>query len=152
LGFTNFITFSESLCSSNSSEGGSSTFYFNTTTTGDTRTGLVTWNLPFSSGENTPLQYDSQSLGLSYSPVSNVAMALFSPSGGPFYQGFDKDNKMYYPSYDETGTQHRIYQWYMCHTNRQGYNYVTLNWLVAQGASSPDNPTCVSVNVKRVFV
>lgn len=51
------------------------------------------------------------------------------------------------PKTDETTA---YYRWYSCQTYYTGYQYTTLAWVV--GEAAPQNPTCVKVDVKRVFV
>lgn len=89
------------------------------------------------------------------SPVtSNVAVPLFTPGLGSTSVGFDSENRLFVFSYiDDTVSppEYKVqgfYRWYVCLTNA-GYTYTTLAWVV--GPHSPENPSCVKVEVKRVF-
>lgn len=132
-----------------------STYNFNTssfdtgfnTTIG--QTGILTWLLQGSSFNL------SSPFGLSYSPTSNIAMPLFTPSTtSTTTVAFDEDDLLNIQSYlDDTtspitfGTQ-AYYRWYICDTY-WGYAYTTLAWVVDK--ADPQNPSCVKVDVKRVF-
>ncbi|EKD12637.1 hypothetical protein MBM_09206 [Drepanopeziza brunnea f. sp. 'multigermtubi' MB_m1] len=113
-------------------------------------TGLITWLLV---GGNF---VTSSSLQLQPSATSNVAVPLFFPGPEGYANfGFDKDDRLFVPSYiDDTVTppvyrKERLYRWYACLTNA-GYVYETLAWVV--GTCKPQNPTCEKVTVKRVFI
>jgi hypothetical protein len=41
------------------------------------------------------------------------------------------------------------YRWYVCTTLVTSYTYSTLAWVL--GSHSPQNPSCVKVDVVRVF-
>lgn len=97
----------------------------------------------------------SSPLKLSYSPVSNVAIPLFTPSDGDQF-AFNKNNELGVQwNVDDTVVpiiNNRAFfkqSWYICETY-WGYRYTTLAWKV--GVAQPQNPTCQSVCVKRVFV
>ncbi len=134
----------------------SSTYYLNYTTqqTPDPvlgYTGLLTWVLH---GGNFEL---SSPLSLQFNPTSNVAAPLFTPSDNGQQVGFDQDGYLYIPgSVDDTVSPPKytgltpLYQWNVCYTNF-GYFYKTLVWVVGKGAKA-QNPTCVDVKVKRVFI
>ncbi|KAI9642584.1 hypothetical protein NHQ30_009389 [Ciborinia camelliae] len=132
-----------------------STYNFNTssfntgfnTTIG--QTGILTWLLQ---GANFNL---SSPFGLSYSATSNVAMPLFTPGTSlTTAVAFDEDDLLNIQSYlDDTTSPitfktQAYYRWYVCDTY-WGYHYTTLAWVV--GVDDPQNPTCVDVDVKRVF-
>jgi len=114
------------------------------------QTGIITWLLQ---GGNFNL---SSPLGLSYNPTSNIAVPLFTPSTTTETAvAFDEDDLLNIQGYlDDTtapasfGTK-AYYRWYICNTY-YGYAYTTLAWVT--GAGEPENPTCVDVDVKRVFV
>jgi hypothetical protein len=86
--------------------------------------------------------------------TSNVAVPEFTPGEGSTNLGFDKEGKMFVFGYiDDTVTppaykQQAFYRWYVCLTEA-GYLYTTLAWVV--GTHSPENPSCVKVDVLRVF-
>ncbi len=95
---------------------------------------------------------------MNYNPGSNIAVPMFSPaSENAQIVGFNGDNNMYIPSAgDDTvvppniTARANLTRWYVCETN-VGYNYTTLAWLLG-GDAVPENPSCVKVDVKRVFV
>lgn len=125
-----------------------STFGFNTSAYGSS--GVLTYTLV---GGNF---VESEPMSLEYNPASNVAVPLFAPGYDTTYVGFDKDNKLYIPSYiDDThappvaeGSEKDYYRWYICDTYA-GYSYTTLAWTA--GLHSPQNPSCKKVDVVRVF-
>lgn len=93
-----------------------------------------------------------------YQPDTNIAHPLFEPSyTGTFVAFGESNNEMALFSYvDDTvqppkaGEFKAIKQWYACTTYYTGYTYHTLDWVV--GKAKPQNPSCVPVEVKRVFV
>lgn len=93
---------------------------------------------------------------LTYNPASNVAVPEFSPGYGSTEVAFDEDRKMNIQSYIddrvvppyEAGMK-AYYRWYVCKTY-VGYLYTTSAWVL--GDHSPQNPSCVKVEVVRVFV
>jgi len=97
----------------------------------------------------------SEPLELSYNPITNVAVPLFTPADSGTAVAFDSHNRLNlqgylddrtYPlTYDSTGA---YYRWYVCDTD-VGYTYKTLAWVM--GEFRPENPTCVKVDVIRVF-
>lgn len=97
-------------------------------------------------------------MGLNYNPASNVAVPLLLPgSENAQTVGFDDAEHLYIPSYlDDTVVppayiepSANLTRWYICETNA-GYDYVTLAWLMGDG--TPENPSCVKVDVKREFI
>jgi hypothetical protein len=92
---------------------------------------------------------------LSYNPTSNVAIPLFTPSESGTVVAVDPSGKLNIPSslddtvYPPVYDPKPVYRWYACETNA-GYQYQTLAW--ALGATWPENPTCQSVEILRVFV
>jgi hypothetical protein len=113
--------------------------------------GYVTWVLH---GGNFN---ESEALGLYNDPTSNVALPLFEPGYSATVMAFDDKNLLNIQGYvDDTvsppkaGDWVAYYRWYACTTYYSGYTYQTLAW--ALGAGKPQNPTCVKVDVKRVFV
>ncbi|KAF8858190.1 hypothetical protein BDZ45DRAFT_674150 [Acephala macrosclerotiorum] len=97
----------------------------------------------------------SSPLDIPVNPISNVAVPLFGPSESGANVGFDTDNKLFVWGYTDDTVSPPVYKtqgfyrWYVCFTNA-GYTYTTLAWVV--GPHSPENPSCVKVDVKRVFV
>lgn len=149
----------ESLCVSNGSSVSKPTpiaagvFHFNTT--GPDRSllseGYITYLLR---GSNFNL---SQPLGLSINPISNVALPMFQP-GEEFSQTFwfDENGLLDIQGYIDDRVDGDpvavgpTYRWHACTTYYGGYVYQTLAWVLGEGP--PQNPTCVKVDVKRVFV
>ena len=93
-------------------------------------------------------------MSFSYNPASNVAIPLFEPTESgleiSFYQDqlgvpVFVDDQVSPPAYVETVD----YRWYICETNA-GYDYTTLAWVL--GDAIPQNPSCVSATIKRIFV
>jgi len=118
------------------------------TTLGET--GYLTWELQ---GANFNL---SEPLTFPYNPTSNVVVPLFYPSADTDAQllAFDENDLLNVQGYlDDTtspataGTV-AYYRWYICTTNA-GYTYTTLVWTL--GNAAPENPTCVKVDIKRIF-
>lgn len=101
---------------------------------------------------------ESEPLGLYINPTTNVALPLFYPGGElATTMSFDSNNLLNIQGYiDDTqnpptsGDTVAYYRWYSCTTYYTGYTYVTLAWVLGEG--NPQNPTCVKVDVKRVFV
>ena len=100
---------------------------------------------------------ESEPMVLSYSPSSNVALPIFEPAYYGTYVAFDKTGKMNIQDYVDdtvyppnTSKVTAYYRWYACRTYYSGYQYTTLAWVV--GPNKPENPTCVKVDVKRLFV
>jgi hypothetical protein len=100
---------------------------------------------------------ESEAMSLTYNPASNVAVPEFTPGvyGGTLV-AFDEDAKMNIQSYVDDrvdppvgGPVKAYYRWYVCKTY-VGYSYATLAWVL--GDHSPQNPSCVKVEVVRVFV
>jgi hypothetical protein len=108
-------------------------------------------------GENGPAN-ESEAMLMNYNPGSNVAVPMFFPnSDNAQIIGFDSNNNMYIPTTEDDTVvpsnnvvQTNLTRWYVCETN-VGYQYTTLAWLLGSG-SVPDNPSCVKVDVRRVFV
>jgi hypothetical protein len=99
----------------------------------------------------------SEPMGLTYNPVSNVAVPEFFPgSDYATVVAFDCENKLNIQGYIddrmlpvEYGEVKAYYRWYICQTYA-GYSYTTLSWVM--GDHSPENPSCVKAEVVRVFV
>ena len=132
--------------------------YFNTTegdteqAPGYTKTGALIYNLPINP---TPV---SSPMSFSYEPSTNVALPLFTPGYETQYIAFEKKNSlMTIFSYVNDSTNPPtanvvtpLKNWYVCNTYYLSYQYQTLAWVL--GSGKPQNPSCVKVDVKRVFV
>ena len=119
-------------------------------TPSDNITGLLTWTLK---GSDFTL---ISPLSFSYNPTSNVAVPMFYPSEvGTIPFGFDEEGRLvlsnYY--YDDTVVpgvfkQVTLNRWQVC-TTAMGYVYDTIAWVMGKG--EPQNPTCQSVEIYRVW-
>jgi hypothetical protein len=100
----------------------------------------------------------SEPLGLYVEPTTNVALPLFYPGTSEATTlSFDEHDLLNIQGYVHDtlnpptwGDYVAYYRWYSCTTYYTGYTYVTLTWVLGEGA--PQNPTCVKVDVKRVFL
>jgi len=96
----------------------------------------------------------SEPLTFQYNPTSNVVVPLFYPSETGQSVAFDENDLLNVQGYADdttsppTTSTKAYYRWYICTTNA-GYTYNTLAWAV--GEAAPQNPTCVKVDVKRIF-
>lgn len=133
-----------------------SRFTFNVTSTPYTgnasigETGYLTYELQGANFvESEPLIFD-------YNPTSNVAVPLFYPQESGQLVAFDNNDLLNLQGYTDDTTSpittaeiFTYYRWYTCATY-VGYSYTTLAW--ALGNAAPENPSCVKVDVKRIFV
>lgn len=131
------------------------TFNFNTsesylpTVEGNSPPGLITYQLR---GSNFNI---SQPMNMQVWRATNVALLLFQPGTTGLEVNFDCEDRMNVEfgvddSVDPIETSPKAYyRWYSCSTWYSGYRYVTLTWVL--GNKEPQNPTCVKVNVKRVW-
>lgn len=94
-----------------------------------------------------------------YDPTTDSAIPILTPgSENAQMLAFDDREQLNVQGYidwtadppDATATTQAYYRWYACQTYFEGYMYQNLVW--GLGAPKPENPTCVSVDVKRVFV
>ncbi|KAF2659950.1 hypothetical protein K491DRAFT_549848, partial [Lophiostoma macrostomum CBS 122681] len=100
---------------------------------------------------------ESEALGLYIDRSTNVGLLLLEPgTQDAIVVAFDSNNLLNIQDYiDDTqdppvaGNYTAYYRWYSCTTYYVGYQYVTLTWVL--GEAKPQNPTCVKVDVKRVF-
>ncbi|KAJ4381823.1 hypothetical protein N0V86_003188 [Didymella sp. IMI 355093] len=155
----------ESLCLSsgggvsNPSAIPASTFNFNTSSEVVTPNatlgtpGILTWTLQTSS-----LDVPS-SVYFNYDPTTDTALPILTPgSESPQLLAFDDNDRLNVQGSinyaanppNSTGSTQAYYRWYACQTYFSGYSYENLVW--GLGIEKPQNPTCVSVGVKRVFV
>ena len=110
--------------------------------------GNLTWEEPYNGNQFAP-----QIMTFSDLPEStqNTKVMLITFDGDLATVGFDKEEKMFVAGYDSKTKEHeKLYRWYMCDTDWEGYNYTTLNWL-PRGDAKPSNPSCVSTNITRHF-
>lgn len=111
--------------------------------------GILTWWL------NTSTLDIPSSAAFGLDPTSNLATFTLSPGSDDATQlAFNSQDELtlqaYVPGENYTGSYQEFYRWYACDTSYSSYQYNNLVW--GLGAGKPDNPTCVSVNVTRVFV
>jgi hypothetical protein len=95
------------------------------------------------------------SMTFSYNPTSNLVLPVIYPGDeNPQSVAFDADDKLSIQGYvpgNNTGSWQQYYRWYACaQTYYSGYRYNNLGW--GLGAAQPENPSCVAVNVTRVFI
>lgn len=151
----------ESLCLSNANSSSNtvplpaSDFYFNTSADAQAPgaslgvPGILTWELQTSTSNV------SSSAAFEYDPTSTLALPLLKPgSDNPTTFAFDCANELAVQAFvradNGTGAYEQLYRWYACETYYGSYQYVNLAWVL--GSDEPENPTCVAVNVTRVFV
>lgn len=135
------------------------TFNFNTSTdpfTPDAKLGtpgILTWTLETSSGSI------PSSVHFDYDPTTDITVPILFPgSESPQLLAFDDQARLNVQGSidwtanppNATATVVGFYKWYACQTYFSGYMYNNLAW--GLGAGKPENPTCVSVGVTRVFV
>jgi hypothetical protein len=96
------------------------------------------------------------SMLFSYDLTTNLALPIIYPGDqNPQSIAFDAQDQMviqwYTPGDNNTGAWVQYYRWYACaKTYWSGYRYANLGW--GLGAEEPGNPSCVAVNVTRVFL
>lgn len=114
--------------------------------------GILTWTLKTSSIDVPSSVY------FNYDPTTDSAIPILTPgSQNPQILAFDNQDRLNVQGYidwtayppNSTGTTQAYYRWYACQTYFSGYSYQNLAW--GLGSEKPQNPTCVSVGVKRVF-
>jgi hypothetical protein len=157
----------ESLCLSNSNTTSKpnptpyDTFNFNTSSYSQAPVnntslgvpGILTWFLPASNIGSIP-----SSVFFNYNPTTDSALPILGPgSDRPQLLSFNDQDELIVqgyvkwtanpPTYGET---YGLKRWYACKTYYASYQYENLVWGLSAG--KPENPTCVEVNVKRVFV
>lgn len=149
----------ETLCLSTGDAVPATSFNFNTSTDAFTPNatlgtpGILTWLLKTTSIEV------SSSVYFSYDPSTDLAVPVLTPGAdSPQALAFDDQDKLNVQGSidwtanppNSTAATVGYYRWYACRTYVGAYSYETLAW--GLGAAKPENPTCVSVGVKRVFV
>lgn len=90
-------------------------------------------------------------------PTTNVGLPLFEPTETGTLVAFDRNDLLNIQGYvDDTvtppvaGPQKAYYRWWVCKVNYSGYVYEDLAWVY--GDRKPENPSCVKVEVKRLFL
>ena len=134
------------------------TFNFNTSTDAFTpdatlgTPGILTWTL-----RTTSIDVPSSAY-FNYDPSTNLAVPILTPGSeqAQMLAFDDQDRLNVQGSIDWTANPPNAtdgvvgyYRWYACQTYFGGYSYNNLAW--GLGAAKPEDPTCVSVSVKRVF-
>jgi hypothetical protein len=115
--------------------------------------GILTWFLPVSNYGPVP-----SSAYFNYDPSTNIAVPILQTgSSNPQPLAFNDRDELIFQSYiDWTADPPKevepygLKRWYACTTLFLGYEYNNLAW--GLGAGKPDDPTCVKVDVKRVWV
>ncbi|KAK4172143.1 hypothetical protein QBC36DRAFT_197704 [Triangularia setosa] len=135
--------------------------YFNSPDTSQidgVRAGILMWNLPRREPLNC-LGHDSILVSVCSAIVSNTTVTDLAPFNGSWYTiiEFDSDNKMFLllgygtgagtVPRDQVGIQKFWYQWQVCRTYHNVYNYADLAW---RTGGEPINPSCKLINVTRV--
>jgi hypothetical protein len=114
--------------------------------------GILTWTL-----RTTTIDVPS-SARFNYDPTTDIALPILLPgSESPQLLAFDNEDRLNVQGSidwaanppNSTGSTQAYYRWYACQTYFSGYSYENLAWSL--GTEKPQNPTCVSVGVKRVF-
>jgi hypothetical protein len=158
----------ESLCLSNSNTTSKpnptpySTFNFNTSIYAQAPSndvslgvpGILTWFLPVSNIGPVP-----SAAYFNYDPATDIAVPILETGygSGATMLAFNDQDELIVQSYiDWTaspptgGNPYGLKRWYACTTYYAGYQYDNLAW--GLGPNKPENPTCVAVDVKRVYV
>lgn len=135
------------------------TFNFNTSTDPFTPNatlgtpGILTWTLKTSSIDVPSSVY------FNYDPTTDSAVPILTPGQErPQLLAFDDQDRLNVQGYidwtanppNSTGTTEAYNRWYACQTYFSGYSYRNLVW--GLGTDEPENPTCMKVGVRRVFV
>jgi hypothetical protein len=115
--------------------------------------GILTWFLPTTIGDI------PSSVEFNHDPTSNLALPILNPgSDNPTQLAFDKNERLTVQGYIDhsvappngRGNWTEYYRWFACDTYFSSYIYRNLAW--GLGPQEPENPSCVAVNVTRVFV
>ncbi|KAF2036728.1 hypothetical protein EK21DRAFT_106045 [Setomelanomma holmii] len=115
--------------------------------------GILTWFLPTANAGNVP-----SSVYFNYDPSTDSAVPIMiSGSDRPQALAFNDQDELIVQSYvdwtadpPKAGDVVGLKRWYACQTYFAGYQYENLVW--GLGDHEPENPTCVAVDVKRVFI
>ncbi|KAH8730855.1 hypothetical protein GQ44DRAFT_699981 [Phaeosphaeriaceae sp. PMI808] len=115
--------------------------------------GILTWFLETGNAGFIP-----SSVFFNYDPTTDLAVPILRPgSDEPQMLAFDAQDRLIIQGYvdwkadpPKSTEPYGLMMWYACKTYFAGYQYVNLAW--GLGAKEPENPTCVSVSVKREFL
>ncbi|KAI1355854.1 hypothetical protein F5Y01DRAFT_310734 [Xylaria sp. FL0043] len=131
--------------------------YTGFTTVDDNQVGTLVWNQPYTD-QTGILQYESQGMGLTYKPTSNVAAPQFGFGNLNFLIGFDSEGGVFGYDYiddskfvagvfptDYAGKAY--YQWAVCWQYFTGYYYQSVAWVQVD---APHNPTCEAVEITKI--
>ncbi|KAJ4371548.1 hypothetical protein N0V83_004767 [Neocucurbitaria cava] len=114
--------------------------------------GVLTYSLP-------SIPPIPSTLFFSYDPTTDIALPILGPGDENAQQlAFADDGRLSVQGYVDwsvsppngTGGVREYFRWYACVTYYSGYQYEALAW--GLGPGKPENPSCVSVDVRRVFV
>jgi hypothetical protein len=111
--------------------------------------GYLTWELR---GGNFNV---SSPMRFTYDATTNIAVPILQPDDVGQYVSFNSDDFLYVQGFDDRvwprNTSYTVpyYRWYICETYF-AYVYNTLAWGV--GSALPDNPSCESVQIKRIWI
>ncbi|KAI0124047.1 hypothetical protein BJ170DRAFT_637991 [Xylariales sp. AK1849] len=147
----------ESLCLYDGTDLSFSSFYFNTSGPADPTTeqqGLLNWYLV---GGNF---VENEAVSFEYNTASNLAFPLLYPSADDAQPLAFTEDLLAVPAYvDDSYGSPGPYRssptfwnnrWAICRTYYAGYTYTALQWVL--GSSTPQNPSCDYVTVKRVYI
>lgn len=113
--------------------------------------GVLTWNLP----STPPIP---SGVRFFYDPTTNIAFPILVPgTEDAQLLAFNQQDLLTIQGYVDwsvnppngTGGYKEYQRWFACISYFSGYQYQTLNW--GLGPGQPEQPSCVSVQVKRVF-
>jgi hypothetical protein len=111
--------------------------------------GYLTWELR---GGNFNV---SSPMRFTYDPTTNLAVPILQPDNVGQFVSFNKDDFLNVQGFDDRvwprNTSYTVpyYRWYICETYF-AYVYNTLAW--ALGSAEPENPSCQSVQIKRIWL
>jgi hypothetical protein len=127
------------------------TSYNNSTANAIDTEGVINWHMVANGDEIYP-----SPVHLSMDLTSNLAIPIMFPSGDYTSISFDEDGYAYILAVQDDMVSPpeyaaiKVASWYVCLT-RWSYLYHTLVWKVGM-TGEPQNPTCVEVQVRRVFI
>lgn len=116
--------------------------------------GILTWSLQTANIGNI-----SSSVYFNYDPTTDIAVPILNAgSSNPQQLAFDANDKLTVQGYIDwtasppngTGNWKEYHRWYACDTYFAAYQYFNLAW--GLGPGTPENPSCVAVDVTRVFI
>jgi hypothetical protein len=127
------------------------TSYANSTANAIDTPGVINWHMVANGDEIYP-----SAMHFSWDLTSNLAIPIIFPSGSYSLISFDQDGYAYMLAQQNDMVSPPVYadivvaSWYVCLT-RWSYLYHTLAWKVGR-TGEPQNPSCVEVQVRRVFI